>query len=163
MIPHLDGHAGFDPLDEFPKEIREHLQAMKGNKVPQSLVNRITDRALAIENHAPDPRQNNVGTPKSTASRLALVYTSGALAATAFLTLGLLSPWYGKDPKQTAIESGGLPQLSTVAQSPLPLWDKQIFEQSLMQIKEQVDQTDEKIQVQTVREELAKVLETFKR
>jgi len=44
MTPHLDGQAGFDPLDDFPKEIREHLQAMKGMKVPQSLVNRITER-----------------------------------------------------------------------------------------------------------------------
>lgn len=163
MTTHLDGQAGFDPLDDFPKEIREHLQAMKGTKVPQSLVNRITERALSIDYHTPDPGQNKVGSPKATASRLALVYTSGVLAATAFLTLGLLSPWYSKDPKQTTIQSGSLPQLSTVAQSPLPQWDKQLLEQSLMQIKDQVDQTDEKIQIQNVREDLVKVLETFKR
>lgn len=154
-----------DGLDLFPEEIQTALSSMRKNQAPRSLVERITENALALEPTRTDltPAMVEAGKARMGASRRGLIYALASLALTAFLTFGFFAREKEKAHEQIASTADGLPMLSAIVVLPLLQWDKDQFEQDLKRMEADLTHTAETVQIRSVREEIDQVLAQFKR
>jgi hypothetical protein len=150
-------------LAEFPQELQTVLTSVQTRQAPRSLIERVTEKALALE--LVDERATTLtiqaARKRMGASRRGLIYALAALALTAFLTVGFFGR--EKEKAQIASTSEDFPALSAIAILPLLQWDKHQFEQDLKRMETELRDTTEAVQIRAVRDEIDQALAEFKK
>jgi len=150
-------------LAEFPQQLQTVLTSVQTGQAPRSLIERVTENALALEPFGERalPLTIEVAKKRLGASRRGLIYALVALALTAFLTVGFFGR--GKEKTQIASTSEDFPALSAIAILPLLQWDKDQFEQDLKRMETELRDTTEAVQIRAVRDEIDQALAEFKK
>lgn len=165
MNTHSHDRGPAEGLEEFPQELQAALGLIQGRQAPGSLIERITQNALALENPGPpmSPMAIETNRARMSDSRSGLIYAISALALTAFLTFGFFSRDQNKIGPPIASGPDEVPVLSAIAVLPLLQWDRGAFEKDLKRMEAELSLTNEAVQARAIREEIDRVLAEFKR